>query len=120
LFLLERITDKIQFLKRYVLSDRYFAKKQKKMSLSLEPDWQLFLAWIFQGKLEFWVDQTYVSLIVCFSYFSGRVLHSPPSHLDPPTYRLLHSWDHRCMPHCLAFWLIRGLTNFSPWAGLEL
>jgi hypothetical protein len=45
--------------------------------------------------------------------------HSVPL---PPSYLcFLNSWDDRCTPACSAFnWLRWDLTNFLPWAGLEL
>jgi hypothetical protein len=36
------------------------------------------------------------------------------SDLDPPTFASLSSWDHRCLPPCLAYCLRWGLDNFLP------
>jgi hypothetical protein len=54
-----------------------------------------------------------LSVLFCFSYFSGRVLHFFPRKVSdhPPTYGLLCLWDHRYALSHLADW-DRDLTYF--------
>jgi hypothetical protein len=57
-----------------------------------------------------------------FIYFSGRIsyfYHGPALHCNTSAWGFPHSWDHRCVPPHLAYWLKWwGLSNFClgwPW-----
>jgi hypothetical protein len=45
----------------------------------------------------------------------SQILPEASLNCDSAIYGLLDSWDHRCVPPHLSYWLRWGLANFLPW-----
>jgi hypothetical protein len=88
--------------------------------------WDLNLALLLHLNLNYASSPFYFRGFCCclfVSCFLNKGLEFlPGASLDPnpPTYSLLYTWDHWCMPPCPASLLRLGLTNFLSRLALNL